>query len=81
MLDIQSGTWIEITFIEGYEPKCTLSNILYGIMYRFRVVALNDAGSSDPGDPSDRRARGADRTLLCADAQRLHRVGTRKGEL
>ena len=34
MLDIQSGTWIEITFIEGYEPKCTLSNILYGIMYR-----------------------------------------------
>jgi hypothetical protein len=60
MLDIQSGTWIEITFIEGYEPKCTLSNILYGIMYRFR---------------------GADRTLLCADAQRLHRVGTRKGEL
>ena len=35
MLDIQSGTWIEITFIEGYEPKCTLSNILYGIMYRY----------------------------------------------
>ena len=21
MLDIQSGTWIEITFIEGYEPR------------------------------------------------------------
>jgi hypothetical protein len=28
MLDIQTGKWIEITFIEGYEPKCTLSNIL-----------------------------------------------------
>ncbi|QQP36122.1 Uncharacterized protein FKW44_021120, partial [Caligus rogercresseyi] len=51
MLDIQSGQWIEITFIEGYEPKCTLSNILYGIMYRFRVVALNDSGASEAGDP------------------------------
>jgi len=53
MLDIQSGKWVEVTFIEGYEPKCTLSNILYGIMYRFRVVALNDAGSSEPGEPSE----------------------------
>lgn len=53
MLDIKSGNWVEITFIEGYEPKCTLSNILYGIMYRFRVVALNDAGPSEPGEPSE----------------------------
>ena len=53
MLDIQSGSWLEITFIEGYEPKCTLSNILYGIMYRFRVIALNDAGPSEAGEPSD----------------------------
>ena len=53
MLDIQSGCWIEITSIEGYEPQCTLSNILYGIMYRFRVVALNDAGASEPGAPSE----------------------------
>ena len=53
MLDIQSGCWIEIAFIEGYEPKCTLRNILYGIMYRFRVIAVNDAGASDAGDPSD----------------------------
>ena len=34
MLDIQSNNWIEVTFIEGFEPRCTLSNILYGIMYR-----------------------------------------------
>jgi len=53
MLDIQTGNWIEITFIEGFEPRCTLSNILYGIMYRFRVIAYNDAGPSEPGDPSD----------------------------
>lgn len=53
MLDIQTGKWIEITFIEGYEPKCTLSNILYGIMYRFRAIALNDAGPSEPGEPSE----------------------------
>ena len=53
MLDIQSGRWVEVTFIDGYEPKCTLSNILYGIMYRFRVVCLNDAGPSQPGEPSE----------------------------
>jgi len=53
MLDIQTNNWIEITFIEGFEPRCTLSNILYGIMYRFRVIAYNDAGPSEPGDPSD----------------------------
>lgn len=53
MLDLQSGCWVEITFIEGYEPRCTLSNILYGIMYRFRIVAVNDAGASEPGEPSD----------------------------
>ena len=32
MLDIKSGQWIEITFVEGYEPRCSLGNILYGIM-------------------------------------------------
>jgi len=53
MLDIQTNNWIEITFIEGFEPRCTLSNILYGIMYRFRVIAYNDAGPSEPGDPSE----------------------------
>ncbi len=53
MLDIQSGSWLEITLIEGYEPRCTLSNILYGIMYRFRVIAVNAAGSSPPGPPSE----------------------------
>ena len=25
----------------------------YGIMYRFRVIAINDAGPSEPGDPSE----------------------------
>ena len=35
MLDIKSGKWIEITFVEGYEPKCSLGNILYGIMLVF----------------------------------------------
>jgi len=53
MLDIQTNNWIEITFIEGFEPRCTLSNILYGIMYRFRVIAYNDAGPSEPGDASE----------------------------
>ena len=38
---------------QGFEPRCTLSNILYGIMYRFRVTAYNDAGPSEPGEPSD----------------------------
>ena len=38
---------------QGFEPRCTLSNILYGIMYRFRVTAYNDAGPSEAGEPSD----------------------------
>ncbi len=25
----------------------------YGIMYRFRAIAINDAGPSEPGEPSD----------------------------
>jgi len=53
MLDIQTNNWLEITFIEGFEPRCTLSNILYGIMYRFRVIAYNDAGPSEPGEASE----------------------------
>lgn len=53
MLDIQNGVWIEITYIEGFEPRCTLSNILYGIMYRFRAIAFNDSGPSEPSEPSD----------------------------
>ena len=42
-----------MTTFQGFEPRCTLSNILYGIMYRFRAIAYNDAGPSEPGDPSD----------------------------
>ena len=39
MLDIKSGRWVEITFIEGYaDTKCSLSNILYGIMYRWDKI-------------------------------------------
>ena len=43
MLDIKSGKWIEITFVEGYEPKCSLGNILYGIMLVFlnKISILN----------------------------------------
>ena len=44
MLDIQTNNWLEITFIEGYaETKCSLSNILYGIMYRYKSQVKSDS--------------------------------------
>ena len=52
MWDLGLQEWVHITTSE--EPVCTLSNILSGILYRFRVTALtSEGGSSFPSDPSE----------------------------
>ena len=52
MWDLGLQEWVHITTSE--EPLCTLSNILSGILYRFRVTALtSEGGSSFPSDPSE----------------------------
>ena len=42
-----------VTNTEGSYTRTMLDNILCGIMYRFRVRAFNEIGSSVPGIPSD----------------------------
>ena len=42
-----------VTHTEGMQCRTMLDNILCGIMYRFRVRAFNEVGSSIPGIASD----------------------------
>lgn len=52
MWDLGLQEWVHVATTE--EPECTLSNILSGILYRFRVVALtSEGGVTFPSDPSE----------------------------
>lgn len=53
MYDLPTGNWVLVTQTEGSACRSMLDNILCGIMYRFRVRAFNEVGSSVPGIPSD----------------------------
>jgi len=53
MYDLPTGNWVSVTQTEGRRCRSMLDNILCGIMYRFRVRAFNEIGSSVPGIPSD----------------------------
>ncbi|XP_023325298.1 titin isoform X2 [Eurytemora carolleeae] len=53
MYDLPTGNWITVTETEGNQCRSVLDNILCGIMYRFRIRAFNEVGSSVPGIPSD----------------------------
>ena len=53
MYDLPTGNWVLVTQTEGTACRSMLDNILCGIMYRFRVRAFNEVGSSVPGIPSD----------------------------
>uniref|UniRef100_A0AC35U477 Twitchin n=1 Tax=Rhabditophanes sp. KR3021 TaxID=114890 RepID=A0AC35U477_9BILA len=47
-----SSLWVEAGKTKGDETQFSSTNLRPGIEYEFRVVALNDAGYSDPSDPS-----------------------------
>jgi hypothetical protein len=63
MWDLPTRAWVEVTssssccrIEDEYEGccSCVLSNILSGLLYQFRIVALlSDGRESDPSDPSD----------------------------
>jgi len=53
MYDLPTGNWVMVTQTDGSECRSILDNILCGIMYRFRVRAINEVGTSAPGIPSD----------------------------
>ena len=44
--------WTEATRIEGNRRKGTVSGLTEGEEYQFRIIALNKAGPSEPGQPS-----------------------------
>ena len=52
MWDLGLQEWVHVASTEI--PELTLSNILSGILYRFRVTALTaEGGASFPSDPSE----------------------------
>ncbi len=44
--------WSECGRVEGNRCKGTVRNLVEGEEYQFRIIALNKAGPSDPGQPS-----------------------------
>ena len=47
-----SSDWVEAVTIEGNRKKGTVNGLREGEEYQFRVIALNKAGPSEPGQPS-----------------------------
>ena len=54
MWDLGLQEWVRVAATDDHKPECILSNILSGILYRFRVTAITKEGNvSFPSDPSD----------------------------
>ena len=54
MWDLGLQEWVRVAATDDHKPECILSNILSGILYRFRVTAVTKDGNvSFPSDPSD----------------------------
>ena len=47
-----SSEWTQATTIEGNRKKGTVHGLREGDEYQFRIIALNKAGPSEPGQPS-----------------------------
>ena len=54
------GIWEYCMECNGPVPGCTVTSVEAGMEYQFRIIAQNDAGKSEPGEPSD---------LICAEAR------------
>ena len=47
-----SMMWEKACELEGPESTGSVHNLIEGVEYQFRVVALNKAGQSEPSEPS-----------------------------
>ena len=47
------GLWEKHCEVPGPNPKGTARNLTEGEEYIFRIIAVNDAGPGEPGEPSD----------------------------
>ena len=60
--------WEEAGRVEGNRCKGTVSGLTEGEEYQFRIIALNKAGPSEPGQPSrpkEARARFSKIFYIC----------------
>ena len=44
--------WEKACELEGPESTGSVHNLIEGVEYQFRVIALNKAGQSEPSEPS-----------------------------
>ncbi len=47
------GIWEKAAECLGPQPKGTVTGLTEGTEYMFRIIAVNEAGESEPGEPSD----------------------------
>ncbi|XP_072020841.1 twitchin-like [Amphiura filiformis] len=52
-MDDKHGHWEKVEH-EDTSTKCIVTDVTAGNQYQFRVAAINEGGSSDPSQPSDR---------------------------
>lgn len=48
-----SPYWSNAVTVPGNKTKCSVPDLVEGQDYEFRVIAVNDAGQSEPSEPSD----------------------------
>lgn len=73
--------WVKCGQIEGNRCKGTAKNLTEGEEYQFRIIALNKAGPSDPGQPSQWKEAKARNLPPRIDRKNLRDITVSEGEM